>query len=44
MTLHSIPPAVASRSTADTYTAVRGFYESLGFEVEERLSMGMHIR
>ena len=25
-------------------TAVRGFYESLGFEVEERLSMGMHIR
>ena len=27
-----------------TNTAVRGFYESLGFEVEERLSMGMHIR
>ena len=26
-----------------TNTAVRGFYESLGFEVEERLSMGMHI-
>jgi len=25
-------------------TAVRGFYESLGFEVEERLSMGMHVR
>ena len=23
---------------------VRGFYESLGFEVEERLSMGMRIR
>ena len=27
-----------------TNTAVRRFYESLGFEVEERLSMGMHIR
>ena len=27
-----------------TNTAVRGFYESLGFGVEERLSMGMHIR
>ena len=27
-----------------TNTAVRGFYESLGFEVEERLSMGMHLR
>ena len=27
-----------------TNSAVRGFYESLGFEVEERLSMGMHIR
>ena len=27
-----------------TNTAVRGFYESLGFEVEERMSMGMHIR
>ena len=25
-------------------TAVRGFYESLGFEAEERLSMGMLIR
>ena len=25
-------------------TAVRGFYESLGFEAEERLSMGMHVR
>ena len=24
--------------------AVRGFYESLGFEFEDRLSMGMHIR
>ena len=24
--------------------AVRGFYESLGFAAEERLSMGMHIR
>ncbi|MDE0458856.1 MAG: GNAT family acetyltransferase [Chromatiales bacterium] len=24
--------------------AVRGFYESLGFEAEDRLSMGMHIR
>ncbi len=24
--------------------AVRGFYESLGFEAEERLSMGMRIR
>ena len=27
-----------------TNSAVRGFYEALGFEVEERLSMGMHIR
>ena len=27
-----------------TNAAVRGFYESLGFEVEDRLSMGMHIR
>ena len=27
-----------------TNVAVRGFYESLGFDVEERLSMGMHIR
>ena len=27
-----------------TNTAVRGFYESLGFETEERLSMGKHIR
>lgn len=27
-----------------TNPEVRGFYESLGFEVEERLSMGMHIR
>ena len=27
-----------------TNTEVRGFYESLGFEVEERLGMGMHIR
>ena len=27
-----------------TNTAVRGFYEALGFEVEERLSMGMHVR
>ena len=27
-----------------TNTAVRGFYESLGFEAEERLSMGMHLR
>ena len=27
-----------------TNTAVRGFYESLGFEVEERLSMGVLIR
>ena len=27
-----------------TNAAVRGFYEALGFEVEERLSMGMHIR
>ena len=27
-----------------TNLAVRGFYESLGFEAEERLSMGMHIR
>ena len=27
-----------------TNTAVRGFYESLGFETEERLSMGMHVR
>ena len=26
-----------------TNLAVRGFYESLGFEAEERLSMGMHI-
>ena len=25
-------------------TAVRGFYESLGFTAEERLSMGMHVR
>ena len=24
--------------------AVRGFYESLGFDAEERLSMGKHIR
>ncbi len=27
-----------------TNTAVRGFYESLGFEAEARLSMGLHIR
>ena len=27
-----------------TNAAVHGFYEALGFEVEERLSMGMHIR
>ena len=27
-----------------TNLAVRGFYESIGFEAEERLSMGMHIR
>ena len=27
-----------------TNIAVRGFYESLGFEVEDRLSMGRHIR
>lgn len=27
-----------------TNSAVRGFYEALGFEIEERLSMGMHIR
>ena len=27
-----------------TNLAVRGFYESLGFAAEERLSMGMHIR
>ncbi len=27
-----------------TNTAVRGFYESLGFEAEERLSMGLHVR
>ena len=27
-----------------TNLEVRGFYESLGFEAEERLSMGMHIR
>ena len=27
-----------------TNLAVRKFYESLGFEAEERLSMGMHIR
>ena len=27
-----------------TNTAVRGFYEALGFEAEERLSMGMHVR
>ena len=27
-----------------TNTAVRGFYASLDFEVEDRLSMGMHIR
>ena len=27
-----------------TNAAVRAFYEALGFEVEERLSMGMHIR
>ena len=27
-----------------TNLAVREFYESLGFEAEERLSMGMHIR
>lgn len=26
-----------------TNSVVRGFYESLGFEIEERLSMGMHI-
>ena len=26
-----------------TNSEVRGFYESLGFEIEERLSMGMHI-
>ena len=26
-----------------TNLTVRGFYESLGFEAEERLSMGMHI-
>ena len=26
-----------------TNTEVRGFYESLGFEIEERLSMGRHI-
>jgi len=27
-----------------TNLEVRGFYESLGFDAEERLSMGMHIR
>ena len=27
-----------------TNLAVRRFYESLGFEAEERLSMGMHVR
>ena len=27
-----------------TNTQVRRFYESLGFDIEERLSMGMHIR
>ena len=27
-----------------TNTAVRGFYESLGFKAEERLSMGMRVR
>lgn len=27
-----------------TNAAVRGFYESLGFEAEELLSMGLHIR
>lgn len=27
-----------------TSSAVRGFYESLGFEAEERLSMGMRVR
>ena len=27
-----------------TNTAVRGFYESLEFEAEDRLSMGLHIR
>ena len=26
-----------------TNSEVRGFYESLGFKIEERLSMGMHI-
>ena len=26
-----------------TNSEVRGFYQSLGFEIEERLSMGMHI-
>ena len=26
-----------------TNLAVRGFYESLGFEIEDRLSMGMHV-
>ncbi len=28
----------------DTNTAVRGFYESLGFDAEARLSMGLHIQ
>ena len=27
-----------------TNLAVRGFYESLGFDAEDRLSMGMHVR
>ena len=27
-----------------TNAAVRGFYESFGFEAEDRLSMGLHIR
>ncbi len=27
-----------------TNNAVRGFYESLGFKAEARLSMGLHIR
>ena len=28
----------------DTNTAVRGFYEALGFDAEARLSMGLHIQ
>ena len=43
LALRSVGCAKVNLQIRATNAEVRGFYESLGFEIEERLSMAMHI-